>query len=590
MTGRADASQRAVIRAGWRQLAARARPYRRELLAVAGLSVLLAAPTAVSGRLIAHALDDGFLVRRPATGLFWLGVLAEAGLVSAVLGAALFRPLTRFVDPFRDRLIDEAVAAGLDRALARDAPSPGGDTLQATEWVETIRQLLASVLRNLHMTVSVAVGALLGLAALEPVAAAVVAPCLLASLAANWALLRRAVERQRRNIDVEEALADEVAAVFRARRDVIACAAEDAVRRDVARGIGAARDARVAAARIGVLRSLTTGLGAEASLLLLLALAPWLIAAGRLSGGEIVGAAFYVALSLGPALSFLVLGGTGWFVGLLGLLGRLDEALPRGPAAAVAAPSAPPLGPRPALAADDLTFAYSASADPVLAGVSVRIPFGAHVAVVGPSGSGKSTLASLLCGLRAPDRGRVSVAGRDLGDLPPALRHRTVSLIPQEAYVFAGTLRENLGYLLPGASNAALLDAADAFGLRPVLDRLGGLDAALPPGGAGLSAGERQLVALARTYLAGAPIAVLDEAACHLDPAAERAAEAVFARRGGTLIVIAHRIGSAVRADRVLLVDGGRIAEGTHEELLRTSPRYRELAGHWKEDHAEAPA
>lgn len=106
------------------------------------------------------------------------------------------------------------------------------------------------------------------------------------------------------------------------------------------------------------------------------------------------------------------------------------------------------------------------------------------------------------------------------------------------------------------------------------------------PDGAGLSGGERQLIALIRTYLTAAPITVLDEATCFLDPATERVAEAMFVSRGGTLIVIAHRISSAIRASRVLLVDSGRLTEGTHDELVAHSPRYRELAGYWRESYA----
>ncbi|SPL90825.1 unnamed protein product [[Actinomadura] parvosata subsp. kistnae] len=118
-----------------------------------------------------------------------------------------------------------------------------------------------------------------------------------------------------------------------------------------------------------------------------------------------------------------------------------------------------------------------------------------------------------------------------------------------------------------------------AVGADRLVDELGGYDAPVEPGA--LSAGQRQLVALARAYLAPAAVVILDEATCHLDPAAEAVAEAAFARRGGTLIVIAHRLTSALRARRILLMDGTRITLGTHEELVRTSPLYADLAGHW---------
>ena len=127
---------------------------------------------------------------------------------------------------------------------------------------------------------------------------------------------------------------------------------------------------------------------------------------------------------------------------------------------------------------------------------------------------------------------------------------------------------------------AELLAAADAVGLGPLLDALGGPGARIDP--AALSAGERQLIALARAYLSDAPLALLDEATCHLDPQSEERAERAFAQRpGGTLVVVAHRISSARRADRVLVMDGRGTACGTHHELLETSSLYRELVGGW---------
>jgi ATP-binding cassette subfamily C protein len=155
-------------------------------------------------------------------------------------------------------------------------------------------------------------------------------------------------------------------------------------------------------------------------------------------------------------------------------------------------------------------------------------------------------------------------------------------LIPQEAYVFGGTLAENLGYLRADpVPEAELLAAAEAVGLGPLLDGLGGPEAVVDP--AALSAGERQLIALTRAYLSHAPLALLDEATCHLDPEAEERAERAFAGRpGGTLLVVAHRISSARRAEHVLVMDGPRTAYGTHAEVLRRSPLYRELVGRWE--------
>jgi ATP-binding cassette subfamily C protein len=122
--------------------------------------------------------------------------------------------------------------------------------------------------------------------------------------------------------------------------------------------------------------------------------------------------------------------------------------------------------------------------------------------------------------------------------------------------------------------------------MRPLADRLGGYDAELDP--ASLSAGERQLVALARAYLSPARLIVLDEATCHLDPTAEAVAEQAFAARGGTLVVVAHRISSASRARRILVMDGRETMLGTHDDLVEASHLYRDLVGHWLGPEAQA--
>ncbi|WBB64404.1 ABC transporter ATP-binding protein [Streptomyces sp. WMMC500] len=240
---------------------------------------------------------------------------------------------------------------------------------------------------------------------------------------------------------------------------------------------------------------------------------------------------------------------------------------PAAPALAGPAAGGPPApGPGVVLELRRVSFRYGPRSDAVIRGLDLVVRDGEHLAVVGPSGIGKSTLASLAAGLVAPGTGEVRRAGRPL-------------LLPQEAYVFGGTLRDNLAYLCPSpVGDAELHRSAHAVGAEPLVARLGGLDARLRP--AELSAGERQLLALARAHVAPPRLALLDEATCHLDPAAEARAERAFARRpASTLVVVAHRVASAARADRVLVLDGRSALAGTHRELLARSPFYRELTG-----------
>ncbi|GAA2562738.1 hypothetical protein GCM10010423_77100 [Streptomyces levis] len=232
----------------------------------------------------------------------------------------------------------------------------------------------------------------------------------------------------------------------------------------------------------------------------------------------------------------------------------------------------------PAVELAGVTFAYGPASEPVVRGLDLTVPAGSHLAVVGPSGVGKSTLTALVAGLLTPRCGTIRVGGHPVPG-PEAAAGRV--LIPQEAYVFSGTLAENLAYLRAGpVPEEELRAASEAVGLAPLADRLGGLGARVDP--ASLSAGERQLIALTRAYLSDAPLALLDEATCHLDPGTEERAERAFARRpGGTLVVVAHRISSARRAGRVLVMDGRNSAHGRHEELMRTSALYRDLVGSW---------
>ncbi|GAB2758394.1 ATP-binding cassette domain-containing protein [Streptomyces bullii] len=556
----------------------------RVLLRLGGWSVLETGQTFLLGYAPARAVDDGFLRGEPGTGLAWLAVAGAGVLVGAYGTARVYAAVAALVEPFRDRLVTHVVARGVRTG---DAGALSGLTQQ----VEIARDTFAGLVMVSRSFVFTAVGALAGLMSLAPPLLLVVGPPLAAGTVLFASTLRPLARRQEAFLVADEALAGHLGGVCPGLRDITAAGAETRIADGTGRRVEAELRAARSLARWGVLRVASLALGGQLPIVLLPAAAPWLLAHG-VTPGALVGALAYVTQSLLPALRNLVHG-----VGVSGsrlavVLHRLvpdtpepDDASARAPSVptrSAAPPSPEPPPPRsttaPALSLSRVTFAYGPAGAPVVQDLDLEVPSGGHLAVVGPSGVGKSTLAALVAGLLAPARGAIRIGGHPVpGPAAAALR----VLIPQEAYVFSGTLAENLGHLRPGPlAVREVLAAAEAVGLAPLLDRLGGPDAPVDP--AALSAGERQLIALARAYLSPAPLALLDEATCHLDPETEARAERAFAARpGGTLVVVAHRISSARRADHVLVMDGGETAYGTHDELMRSSAPYRDLVGGW---------
>lgn len=450
-----------------------------------------------------------------------------------------------------------------------------------TEQAEAVRVLLGTALRNVRQLLSAGVAALLGLALLSPPLALVICLSVALALAVFAACVGLQIRRYRAVVREAERIGESAAAVVGGVRDVVACAAEDRAARAVGEVIDAQAAALRAYARTRLVRLPVLALGVHVPLIALLLLSPYLTEQHGLTPGQIAGAAGYLVAGLQPGITVLVDAGGTLLLSLAVILGRLAETC-AGPATDFPVPAAAPaVAASFDIEAEGVTFAYSPHADPVLRDLSLRVPEGTHLAVVGPSGAGKSTLANLLTGLLPPQRGSVTLGGVPLPRLGQERLRSAVALIPQESYVFAATLRENLAYLRPGATTAQLDETVRAVGLTETVERLGGYDAGIPPGGGDLSHGERQLITLARAHLSPAPVIVLDEATSHLHPAAEARAERALAARGRTLIVIAHRMTSAERAGKVLLLDGPTPLLGTHETLQARSRLYADLVGHW---------
>jgi ABC-type multidrug transport system fused ATPase/permease subunit len=250
-------------------------------------------------------------------------------------------------------------------------------------------------------------------------------------------------------------------------------------------------------------------------------------------------------------------------------------------------------GDRPAddsLAAEDVGFAYRPGVD-VLHEVTLAPAVGERIAIVGPSGSGKSTFGRLLTGITAPTRGAVRLGGVDVMRLPLPLLRSRVALVTQEHHVFVGTLADNLRLAAPSARDGELEAALQVVGARAWMRALpAGLETVVGSGGVVLTPAQAQQLALARLVLLDPHTLVLDEATSLIDPRAARGLEQALDRvlEGRTVIAIAHRLHTARDADRVIVMNGGRIIEsGAHDELLALGGEYAALWASW---HGDAPA
>lgn len=587
-------------RSGVRFLTAELLRRRRAIATLLAWSLLEAAPAFASGRLVANALDDGFLRGHVVTGLTWLLTLGAITVFGALGTRQMYPRLGDVVEPLRDALVSAVVRGALHQACgddptAKSGPLGAAPVARLTRQVETVRDVVAGQLLVVRQFAVTGIAVSLGLASLAaPLAALVMVPLVVALLGFAL-LLRPMIGRQRAVFLAEEQVAALSGTAVEGLRDITAAGVE----RRIADGANTAIEEQYrlsrALAAYGAARRAIVVFGGNVPMLLILLAARPLLRHG-LTTGALVGALTYVTVNLEPALRTLVQGVGASALRLSVALRRLAEgglatstpastSTPDPNLTPAPAPQRPPTS-TPALKLSGLSFRYGPHADPVIADLTLTIARNEHLAIVGPSGSGKSTLLSLIAGLLHPESGRIHLLGDQLDTIPPPQLPHLRALIPQQAYVFTGTVRENLTYLRPDATDPDLTQAADRIGASALLDRLGGLDAPAAP--ALLSAAERQLIALVRAYLSRAPITLLDEATCHLDHSAERRAESAFRDRPGALILVAHRISSARRADRVLLLDGPNTDLGTHQDLARRCAQYAELVGHW--DHGLHPA
>jgi ATP-binding cassette, subfamily B, bacterial len=451
-----------------------------------------------------------------------------------------------------------------------------------TSDIEALQQLFQDGLVNLAVQVLTMVVVTIILFTLQPTMAAITVLAVVPAMAAVTIWFRIASDRaygvvRDRIADVLSDLSESLSGIrvitaFNRRRNNIYA------HRNI---VGRYRDANVQTAEINARYGPATDIIGSIGQVVVLAVGGKMVLDQSLSIGELTAFVLYLTAFFAPIQQLVQLYST-YQSGQAAVV-KLRDLLGTRPSVAEAADARPLPAIDGRIVLEHVTFGYGAT--PVLHDVSLAIAPGETFALVGETGSGKSTIAKLVCRFYDPDAGRILLDGHDLRDLTLASLRRQLGVVPQEPFLFAGTLRDNAAFGRPEATDAEVLEACRAVGLDDLLDRLpSGIDSPVHERGTSLSSGERQLLALARAFLARPRVLVLDEATSNLDLKSEsqieRALDAVL--DGRTAILIAHRLATAMRADRIAVVHDGEIVElGSHDELVAMGGRYGAMYDTW---------
>jgi ATP-binding cassette subfamily B protein len=355
--------------------------------------------------------------------------------------------------------------------------------------------------------------------------------------------------------------------------------------------VGDYRAANNYTAQVGAIYGPSTEVIGVAGQALILLIGGNMVLRGSLSVGELAAFVLYLSAFFAPIQQMVQLYNT--YQQGQAALRKLRELLST-EATVVERPDAEALPPlRGEISFEHVTFGYERDR-PVLHDLDLTIGAGETFAFVGATGAGKSTIAKLVSRFYDPDEGRVLLDGHDIRDVTLESLRRQLGVVPQEPFLFAGSIRDNIAFARPDASDDDVLQACRAVGIDDLIDRLpDGLDTPCHERGVALSSGERQLLALARAFLARPRVLVLDEATSNLDLLSEAKIEHALdvLLEGRTAIVIAHRLATAMRADRLAVVHEGRIVElGTHDGLVAAGGRYAAMYATWQRHAATTSA
>lgn len=342
--------------------------------------------------------------------------------------------------------------------------------------------------------------------------------------------------------------------------------------------VGEYFDANIYTAKIGAFYSTATDVILVTGRALLFLFGGSMVLKGELAIGELISFLLYLTYFNAPIETLVQLynqfqSGQA-AVKKLGDLLSTPPGVPEKPDASIL----PPL--KGAIDIEDVSFSYTAGT-PVLTDINLHIPEGETFALVGPTGAGKSTIAKLITRFYDPDKGAVRIDNHNLTEVTHHSLRSQLGVVPQEAFLFNGSIRDNISFSNPSASDEAVMEVCRIVGIDDLIEQLPmGLDTPCHERGVSLSSGERQLIALARAFLSRPRVLVLDEATSNLDLRSESKIESALdvILEGRTAIIIAHRLATAMRGNRIAVVDEGRIIElGSHDELVAKDGQYAEM-------------